>query len=440
MKMISLTILVMFSILTTTIVHARPKLNAKDSNSNQNESPIETRVYVRKQCLVSETKLKVGQELGLELASIFVPILIKKAIGGLSSALKKAGKPKPLSDSGRYPTHLYQISGESSTGANGETTIKKKLSLNPQLGCVIIVRGKFDGFDDPKKQTLIGLTQDEVKIPETSAELNNKIQILKASGIPVKEIALLYEAEIKKSDDITALYYEGRFLGINSFQNSKSSKSRNLVISIAIKTPGSEDGKQANLSLALMNLGQVNTDLILGPQKMKNIRSGWLNGIGVTEEYTNTLGKMEVTDGKKVGFMPVTVVGEIIETENENKALLFIAEILSETKDEVTTKLSAEILKDRKKEAETEANEKAAKIEQLLADEEKAYPEYLQAILDLNEAGIAIYPVPSDIQPTIAQQIKIAKVQEKQRAWCGKYKALLELGVTVNRSRTPDCQ
>ena len=66
---------------------------------------------------------------------------------------------------------------------------------------------------------------------------------LVASGIPVTSIASEFEAAIKISNDQTALFYEGRFLEVNSFQGSRSSDTRALVASIAINGAGAKDGE-----------------------------------------------------------------------------------------------------------------------------------------------------------------------------------------------------
>src|SRR5438045_2858817 len=71
---------------------------------------VETRVYLRHQCLLGEEKVTPPPRLVAGLAAIFVPALIEKALGAVSATLKKAGQEETLRDLGQYPTYLYHLS------------------------------------------------------------------------------------------------------------------------------------------------------------------------------------------------------------------------------------------------------------------------------------------------------------------------------------------
>jgi hypothetical protein len=88
----------------------------------ERDSTMETRVYLRRQCLLSEpSKISAPAEPEIfgALAAIFLPLLIGKAIGGVSAALKKAGAEKTVKDSGRLPTYLPTIQFERSLVESG---------------------------------------------------------------------------------------------------------------------------------------------------------------------------------------------------------------------------------------------------------------------------------------------------------------------------------
>src|SRR5207248_10852230 len=141
-------------------------------------------------CLLRESKdlsKQPGPEFLPALAAIFLPLLIEKAIGGISAALKKAGSEEVLKDSGRLPTYLYQLS---TVGG------KNVLSLNSDFGCVLLVRGAFNSPDNPDKQSTIVITNQDQGIFLDPADEGKRIKRLQDNGIPVREIAALYEAKI----------------------------------------------------------------------------------------------------------------------------------------------------------------------------------------------------------------------------------------------------
>src|SRR5438552_4849932 len=125
---------------------------AKSKNNSVIVPPVpnrvETRVYLRPQCLLGEEKVVPVPRFAAALAAIFVPALIEKGLDAVSTALKKAGSEETLRDSGKYPTYFYRLSYD-------DKTKKGKLSLNPSLGCAAVVRGRFSGPDPDEEQTVV---------------------------------------------------------------------------------------------------------------------------------------------------------------------------------------------------------------------------------------------------------------------------------------------
>jgi hypothetical protein len=404
-------LLTMICPLRATSAESEP-LAAKDKNGTE----YETRVYLRRQCLLSEDKVLTDADKGVTnrlfgvLAGIFVPLLIEKVIGGISAALKKAGSEKTLKDSGRISTYLYRLPRE------------EKVILNPDLQCVIVVRGSFTG-PDPENPPKIRFEEPRVLLAPTDGDSWKKR--LDQNGIPVAFIAAAYEARIKLSDDETALLYESRFFAVNEFQGSRSQDKRSVVISIALSGAGTAEGEPV-LSLVMVNLRDVRKGTVLGPNDLKTKRSTWVGGLGMNEASLNALKTLEFpakpTDptapGYKhyLGVMPITVEGVFAETDSGNKALLFIAEVLEATKGDVSKALSSEILERGKR-----STEAANALEQLMREEEAAYGEYLDAVAKRCALPEAMTP---------AAQLRAARfeVERTKNVWLSKFKALAKMG------------
>ncbi len=381
----------------------------------------ETRVYLRRKCLITEsTDAEAPQEFLAAIAAIFVPLLIQKALGGIAGALKKAGAEETLRDTVTFPTYLYQISDTSGT---------RTLSLNPNFGCLIVVRGTFKGMD-PADQSVVNFSGSPGQTLFGQSQKILRRTRLNDSNIPVDEIAFLYEAQITTSNEGVALYYQSRFLEVHAFQGSRSSNVRGLVLGVALNGAGPKDG-EPTLSLALMNLGEVQKDAVLGPSQLFSRRSGWLGGVGLTEDALAAIEKTKLKPNETKGVMPISVQATLAETENGNKALRFIGDLLDSTKEDVSKAISSEILdKDKRVTAANEAREK------LRQEEEAAYADFLKALTEQEAAGLPGTPL-SSIPPsaTAAQRAKIFEVERTQRIWCAKYKALKSIGETTSGTR-----
>lgn len=376
---------------------------------------IETRVYLRSQCLLGEEQvLEPPKAIVGALAAIFIPLLIEKGLGAVSSALKRAGSEETLRDSGKFPTYLYRLSFDAAE--------KGHLSLNPDLGCAILVRGKFSG-PDPSDQS-------KVSFPETGLlvgpkEEEKRIARLNASGIPVKELVAEYEAAIKRADDNTALGYESRFLEMSGFQGSRSSDSRAVVVGFTFVGVGAKED-ESTLSLALIQLGEVKQGTVLGPGQLRSRRSGWLGGVAATDESLKAAEKLPAIPGKYYGIMPATFEGTLVETEKGSKALLFIADVLDSAKSEAAKAISSAVLPAEREKA---AKEKADALEKQREEEEDAYGKYLAA----SDEQAQLKPDASDSTKAIKQ----FNVESTKRIWCLKFSTLQKLGIAP--ARRPSC-
>lgn len=386
----------------TNVPRAEPQASA--------QTQIETRVYVRKQCVLSESNDRSSAGIISALASIFIPILVGKALTGISSAIRKAGSPETLRDAGRLPTYLYQLSKQGD---------QNKLSLNPNLGCVIVVRGTFSG-PDTGDQSQIGFPVQGVFL--TVAEEDKRIERLKACNIPVTKIAVAYEAKVITSNDSTALHYENRFLEVNEFQGKRSSDTRGMVVSIAINGVGTKQG-DTSLSLALMELGEIKKGTILGPAQLRRGPSSWLGGLGLSTTALAAIEKIKLLDDESRGVAPATVEGTFVETEDGNKALLFIADVLDSAKQSLNQVISDEITPESREER---SKNEADALETLLAGEESTFAIYLTAVNALARLDTSAAPT--------ERAIKEFDVKKAKRAWCRKFDALSNLGSAPDRS------
>ncbi|MFN2578869.1 MAG: hypothetical protein ABR607_14405 [Pyrinomonadaceae bacterium] len=383
----------------------------------------ETRVYIRRQCFLSRTSPReVDKKFIGPLAAIFVPVLIEKALGGLAGALKKAGAEETLRDSGQLPTYLYRLM-QQTVRNKGRDEVKHNLELNPDLGCVLVVRGLFANREEEAPANTVFARR--ISTEDSDAATNERIRLLNDNGIHVTQIAVLYEAEIDFAEDKTALRYTSRFLQVNDFQGDRSHQRRAMVITVAITGAGQKEGEPL-LSLVMVNLGQVSKNTVLGPEDLRNKRSSWVGGLAISDASLAAIATIQFPPPKPgetrayVQIMPVTVEGVIAETDEGSKALRFIADVLDSTKADVSKTLSAEILKDRGKEKQ----EAADAVEKLRGDEEGAYAAFLDAKADR-----------AKLKNPTAEEIAAAdfKVEATRRAWCLKLNAAQRVGVEVSR-------
>jgi hypothetical protein len=357
----------------------------------------ETRVFVRRRGVI-RPKDEVKAEFLAPLAGLFLPVVIEKLIGTAASAFKKAGEDKITRDSGRCPTYLYELSRSGNSS---------QLKLNPEFKSVIVVRGSFDKTTG--------------KTPDT--DKSSSVTALRAAGILVRELGLVYEAQMEIADDGTALRYESRYFEVSRFMGdqdkSKEDRERGIVLNLTLTGVGEKEGEPV-LSTAMINLGECNGGAIFNTADLISKQSSWLGGLALSDASVKAIENMNPV-GNSVNVMPVTLEVTIAETENGNAALKFIGEVLDATKGDVAKTVSGEVLGGGKKE---EAAKSA--LEKLLAEEETAFQKLLEA-----ELAFTKLPAP-DAQETDAQKkersINRFAIETAGRAWCVKFGALQQLG------------
>ena len=362
----------------------------------------ETRVFIKTSCLI---RPKAQPQFLAGLAAIFLPILVEKLLGTAAAALKKAGDPQTLRDSGRLPTYLYRLT------KNGNSN---DLDLNPDFKSVIVVRGSFD-----RK------TSEQPPIDQSAS-----VTALRNGGIPVRELGFVYEAQIEIAEDGTALRYESRYLEVSRFiedgdEKSKSKEKRSLVLGLTISGVGQKEGEPV-LSLALINLGEVNGGVVLEPGDLTTKQSSWLGGLAISKASLDAIEKMKPLTNS-INVMPITIEATIAETKSGNAALKFIGEVLDAAKTDVAKTVSGEIL-DHGQKAEDAA---ASALEKLLAEEETAFAKLLDA--ELNFAKLPPLSNPATEAENKERLAKRFAIETAGRAWCVKFGALQQLGKAPSR-------
>ena len=412
-------VLLIINLVLVSACRKQPSLsNARFTNTPQ-QTNFETRVYIRKQCLLSEPKKleevkKVDKKgLPLALASIFLPIIIEKGIKAIGSALVNAGGEDKLQDSGILPTYLYQIG----VTDNGESIVE----LNPEFGCVILVRGNFTGPDEgPDFDSPINYSSG-TGILDKQGQESQRIKRLDDNKIPVRKIAAVYEAKIHTSKEKNAFFYQSKFLQVNEFLGNRSSNIRGLVISFLMNGIAADEDDN-ELSVALINIGEIEKGVILGDD-ISNKKSGWRKGLGLSPEQISLIQDSNLNQSD--GIAPVTITGTFTETENGNKALVFIGEVLKAGATAASEELSDQALKGKERE-----EEKATAIEEMQVDEAQAYDAYITARISRRDLS-------SSNEEEIEQSV--AKLEEAERKWCKKYNALKKLGRAPVRSFSSSC-
>ena len=366
--------------------------------SAKNSSLYETRVYIRNNGVMNP---EAQPEFIAGLAAIFLPILVEKLLGTAASALKKAGSEETLTNSARLPTYLYRLVKGSNSSA---------LTLNPDFQYVIVVRGIFDkrGDDAPE-------------------EPSNSVARLRNAGIPVRDLALVYEAKIDIAADNTALRYESKYLEVNDFigdeGKTKSGDRRGLVLGLTISGVGNKEGEPV-LSLAMINFGEVNGGTIFEPDDLGVRQSSWLGGLAISEASLKSIENMKPE--KSIDVMPITIEATIAETRDGNAALKFIGEVLDAGKTDAAKQLSTDIL-----DGEKRAEQATSALEKLLSEEETAFASLLNAELEFAKLPALSSPPTAAEEKTVA--VKRFAIESAGRAWCAKFGALEQLGRAPNR-------
>lgn len=387
----------------------------------------ETRVYVRPKCVLGANIPRSGtatdqQRVGplAALGAIFIPVVVEKGLDLVANALRKAGSDKILRDSGKTPLYLYQLYEEQQANPGKQ----RGLRWHPQLGCVVVVRGAFDPTPEDSasdQQAVAPGTVDTGKDPKDEAA---RVKRLQASNIPVKTIALEYEAELIPSADRTAFRYESRFFEVSDFQSGGDERA--IAVSLVLNGAGVKEDEKT-LAVAIMNLGQVKKHDIRGPDELRSQSSSWVGGTGISQESLKAIDSMTIDPKKGAGVMPVTLEATVIETEKGNSMWTFIADVIDATKKDVAKTVTATVT-----EGEKRKEEALDALEKKRQEEETAYRAYLKAKNDREQ-------LPDNAKQT-EKDMKDFEVQATRRLWCASLLSLEKLGATPKGRSEADCK
>ncbi len=213
----------------------------------------QTRVYAANQCIVSSSK-KTEASAGAAVLGILIQGVAESALSSLGSWVSKLGDAEKKQYSARSEIALYEWD-----------LVQRRLVVNSELNCLIVVSGKFAPSDKPKPGSYTFTTKfGDAFDPETNTdnEINADVRMtrLADNNINVKDITLLYEASIEPSSDKTAFRLVSRYLEIGKLQSGLDSAG--LVIGLSIDGP-SNDGSANTLTGSLMSFGKITPGTLL---------------------------------------------------------------------------------------------------------------------------------------------------------------------------------
>lgn len=214
---------------------------------------LQTRVYASDQCIITGSK-KTEASAGAALLGILIQGVAESALSSFGSWVSKQGEAEKKQYSARSETSLYEWDQQ-----------QRRLVVNPNLKCLLVVSGKFDPADRPKLgdytfSAKIGDAYDPETNDQNSINSDVRLARLSDNGIGVKDIGLLYEASIESSADKTAFRIVSRYLEVQKLQSGL--KDAGLVVGLSIDGP-SADGSPSTLVGSLMSFGKIKPGTLL---------------------------------------------------------------------------------------------------------------------------------------------------------------------------------
>lgn len=317
----------------------------------------EFRIFLRKTCVINP-ELAAGESSAL--LGLFLPKLIEVAVGGIATALKKAGAANTEQIAASEVTDLYV------TGSEGQ------LSINPDLGCIIGVYGVFsdqDGSPTPGDDHAVKALVNAKLVPKNA------------------DVAIVFEAAIVPTVDRTAFYLELRHFSVREFLAGRRGE-RTYIATLAVTTPNATaDG--ATIALGNIALGRMEREALPIPEGgpfgvYPRYRSNLMPWNRITGDAKDAY-EADARAGKvKPAYMPVTLTLTLSETEDGNKFLTALGELLEGTKAEAAKELATLVNPaDRAKAAADEADA----AEKLLKTEEDARIAVQEAEANLAKGG-----------------------------------------------------
>jgi hypothetical protein len=203
--------------------------------------------------------------------------------------------------------------------------------------CVQIIQGRFYSLDED-------FTKDSNSVSSGIAGAHDKLKTIGA--YLAEDPRLFFEGQIRRSTDKTAIAISPSFLLYNQpIGPTARSNVRDLVFSFAISPPGSSpNGNSGTVGQLQFNDVSFGTRVMydsLSPDKVSSPETPWIP-LATTEHPA-----------------PVTVSITVSETRDANEFLLFVADTLSGSKEQLETLLKQTLVESernklREQQAETE--------------------------------------------------------------------------------------
>ena len=338
----------------------------------------EFRLYLRESCLLNpppaeRTRAVVGALLGL-----LVPKVIEAAIGGIATALKKAGDKETRQVTADEFASLYVADD------------KQALAVNPDLGCILAVWFNEDGE------------------PPADDEISKKLRAEKA--LPAgATLAGAFEAAIRPVSDATSFYLETRYFCAREFIGERGKKERDYVITLNLSTPDATIEGQT-FALGKIDLGTIKRNGVIAPQAGVGAGSARLRSNLMPWSQISQASKaaydVDVAAGRaaKRRYMPVTFTLTVSETADGNAFLLKLGDLLGGAAGTIAGAVSKKILPGEVAKAAAEEAASATKL----------YEEELQAEIEVEKAKKALADGGAEEKPRLQLELELAK---RKLAW-----------------------
>jgi hypothetical protein len=412
------------------------------------EPPLQAHAYIFDRCILSRPATAPSTELAaLDVVSSFISSGVSVAYSALESALKSAGDPKEFDQAlVALPFYLYTakspatpaqtpVSPAPKSSAVDKTGKSKPPVTTPpsaNLGCVVLVDGVFDPtVESPSVYRVPG--PEKVKSCQTQCKLSGTDCarcLADNNRIPVSDIHLLYEAEVKFADDSSAIVYQSRYLQVADWlQPGRSDRKHSYVITLSLAAPGKTKQDDTVQSTAILDLGAREKGKIYQAGDLPG-GTGWLGGgLDLSDLDNSRLADLVNTPGKTIDLRPTTLYASIAETAEGSKFAETLASILDGAKADATKAITsaidpAQIL--------TAQMTKATTLETAREKEETDYDAFLKAVVAADTVIAASASTPDQIAESCFE------VAAAQRLWQKDYNLLLVQNVApASRTAQP---
>jgi hypothetical protein len=296
----------------------------------------ELRLFLLKECVVNPVPVQALE--AVPLLTLFLPKLIELGIGGIATALKKAGAEETTQVSASEITTMYV------------TDENKNLVVNDALGCVLGIYGIF-ADDDGRQSDPYDLT----------------LRVLQKEGLIPKnaDISIVFEAAIVPTADLTAFHLDVRHFSVRNFIDGGGDE-RAYVATLAVSTPNATaDGTTIALgNIALGRLGNETLPIPTGQPlgSYPRYRTNLMPWNRITGDAKDAYDADATAGSVKPGYMPVTFTLTLSETEDGNKFLTALGTLLDGAKAEAAKEISSLINPDDRRKAAAEAADSAEKL------------------------------------------------------------------------------